>query len=130
MKKIDENRKITLTLGQLKRLVKESEDEGNGVFALEIYDISYETDPDFDPEWHDNVPKLIYSKEFHDWEEAWDEAEKKVEQYKDKKGKFIVRVTNEVYQTSDGGWDFVDSEDDLLSMLSGTDGYQGLLNMA
>ena len=126
--RINENQKITLTLGQLKRLVRESEkdNEGQEIYGLYVNDI---TDCDEEDDYNDNIPEEIYYEEFDDSDEAWNKAEELVDEYRDKEGDFRIEVFAGIYKDEDGDID-TDSMYSIFCMTSGTRGYQGHINMA
>ena len=78
-----------------------------------------------DEESSEDVTPEEYTKTYYDSDEAWDDAEKLVDEYKDEEGYFQVDVWEGEYETPEG--EIINSEDvyDIFHMLTGTEGYQG-----
>ena len=78
-----------------------------------------------DEESSEDVTPEEYTKTYYDSDEAWDDAEKLVDEYKDEEGYFQVDVSEGEYETPEG--EIINSEDvyDIFHMLTGTEGYQG-----
>ena len=118
-KRISENTKITLTIKQLKKLVKESRKK-----RLERYEVVLNKLDD-----DDSIIDTIYEEMFDDKDEAMDKGEELTEKYKNRKGNFEIRVEGGIYEDEDGEEDTTDMYS-VLYMTSGPEGYQGLVNMA
>lgn len=78
-----------------------------------------------DEESSEDATPEEYTKTYYDADEAWDDAEKLVDEYKDEEGYFTVDIWEGEYETPSG--DIINSDDiyDIFHMLTGTEGYQG-----
>ena len=78
-----------------------------------------------DEESSEDATPMEYSKTYYNADDAWDDAEKLVDEYKDEEGYFQVDVWEGEYETPNG--DILGSDEmyDIFHMLTGTEGYQG-----
>ena len=78
-----------------------------------------------DEELSEDATPIEYSKTYYNADDAWDDAEKLVDEYKDEEGYFQVDVWEGEYETPEG--EIINSERiyDIFHMLTGTEGYQG-----